>query len=60
MAIESQGAGVSSNQWETSLPGVLSVGAAAGSLPSVRFHFTLPPEPGWVERNVVSGSSCPM
>jgi hypothetical protein len=60
MAIESHGAGVSSNQCETSWPGCEFVGSARGSTPSVRFQLTLLPDPGAFERNVASGSSWPM
>ena len=59
-AIENHGAGVSSNQSETSWPGLASVGAAFGSLPRVSDQFTLLPEPGALERKAVSGSSWPM
>ena len=60
MAIENHGAGPSSNQWVTSEPGVLTVGAALGSCGSVSFQVTLSPEPGVSDRNVMSGSSWPM
>ena len=50
-AIENHGAGVSSNQCETSWPGRASVGAASGSRPRVIVQFTLLPEPGALDRN---------
>jgi len=59
-AMESHGAGVSSNQCETSEPGVASVGAALGSAPRVSSHVMSPPEPGLDDKKVASGSSCPM
>src|ERR1700722_20720232 len=59
-AMDIHGAGVSSNQCDTSLPGVLSVGAALGSAPIVSVKLMLPPEPGLEDSNVVSGSSWPM
>ena len=59
-AIENHGAGVSSNQCETSWPGSTSVGAAFGSRPRVSVQFTLLPEPGALDVKVVSGSSWPM
>src|SRR5271170_5498500 len=59
-AIENHGAGESSNQSETSWPGLASVGAAFGSRPRLRVQLTLLPEPGALERKAVSGSSWPM
>jgi hypothetical protein len=59
-AMENHGAGLNSNQCETSVPGVATVGFAVGSLPSVSVHVTLSPEPAADDRNVVSGSSWPM
>ena len=59
-AIENQGAGLSSNQAETSWPGSTSVGAALGLLPRVTVQLTLLPEPGALELKVVLGSSWPM
>ena len=48
---------VSSNQCETSEPGVLTVGSADGSCPSVSVQVTSLPDPGWFEKNDMSGSS---
>jgi hypothetical protein len=59
-AIENHGAIDNSNQCVTSLPGVPTVGAAAGSCPSVSVHVTSFPDPGLSDRKVRSGSSCPM
>ncbi len=59
-AMENQGAGVSSNQCETSVPGVASVGAALGSAPIVSVQVMLPPDPGLEDSKVASGSSWPM
>ncbi len=60
IAIENHGATLNSNQWATSEPGVWTVGAPAGSRGSVSFQVTLSPEPRVLDRNVMSGSSCPM
>jgi hypothetical protein len=59
-AIENHGATESSNQCVTSLPGVATVGLATGSVGSVSVHVESFPDPGLWERNVRSGSSCPM
>ena len=50
-AIPNHGAIDSSNQCVTSLPGVPTVGAAAGSCPSVSVQVTSFPDPGWSDRN---------
>src|SRR5487761_397884 len=57
MAIGNHGAGESWNQCETSWPGLASVGSAAGSRPRDTVQFTLLPEPGALDKKVVSGSS---
>ena len=59
-AIDTHGAGLSSNQFETSWPGCATVGAAFGSRPSLKVQFTLLPEPGALEVKAMSGSSWPM
>src|SRR5580704_1064525 len=59
-SIENHGAGDSSNQCETSWPGLTSVGAAFGSRPRLIVQVTLLPEPGALDKKVVSGSSWPM
>jgi len=60
MAMENHGAGLSSNQCDTSLPGVVVVGKAVGSEPSVSVQVTLSPDPARDDRKVASGSSWPM
>ena len=60
IAIENHGAVASSNQCDTSWPGLESIGAWTGSRPSVSVQVTLLPDPAFEERNVTMGSSCPM
>ena len=59
-AIENHGAIESSNQWVTSLPGVLTVGSALGSRGSRSIQVTSLPEPCRFERKRMIGSSWPM
>jgi hypothetical protein len=59
-AIPNQGATDSSNQWVTSLPGLATVGGAAGSNGRVSIQVTSFAEPGTSERKRVLGSSWPM
>jgi len=60
MLIPNHGAMLSSNQWVTSCPGFLTVGAAAGSIGRRSVNVTLFPDPGRLEMNLVDGSSWPM
>jgi len=58
--VEIHGAMLSSNQCVTSLPGVFTVGRAAGSRGRVSFMRKLLPEPRRLDRKRIDGSSCPM
>jgi hypothetical protein len=58
--VENHGAMLSSNQCVTSLPGVFTVGRAAGSLGRFSVMLKLFPEPGREDRKRIDGSSCPM
>src|SRR5580704_10455639 len=60
MAMDNHGAGLSSTQCEMSWPGFVAVPAACGSRPRVSVKFTLLPDPGALDKKVVSGSSWPM